>query len=152
MRAGIVVDSLGVSQMSTQLTSQLNRADELETFWDVILFYHEYDRIISPPLFAMMQSEELWGFDAPVIATSIHTADRLIKSPRPTKKLFYVWDLEWMYRSHDIDDISAIYCHPELSLIARSQSHYDILKQSWREPVGIIEDFKYEDIINTLKK
>ena len=151
MRAGIVVDSLGISQLSAQLTKQLNQIESLEEYWDIILFYHTYDRIIIPPKFAMMQEEELWGFDAPVIATSLETADRLLKCPRPTKKFFYVWDLEWCFYTHDIDYTSQVYCNPDIQLIARSQSHFETIKTCWREPVAVIEDFNYEEITSLIK-
>ena len=151
MRAGIVVDALGVSQLAVQLTQELNKIDEMDEYHDVILFYHEYDRIVIPPLFGMMQEQELWGFDAPVLATSLETADRILRCPGPTKRLFYVWELEWIIAKHDIDYTSQIYCNPRIELIARSQEHYNTIKSCWREPAHIIEDFNHEEIITVLK-
>jgi hypothetical protein len=67
MRAGISVDYLGVSQMSLQLTTEINKVGELDEYTDVIIFYHTYDRLIKSPHFAMLQEQELWGFDGPVL-------------------------------------------------------------------------------------
>ena len=152
MRAGVAVNSLGISQMAFEVTKQINNIKNLDEYWDIIVFYHTYDRIINSPLFCMLHEQELWGFDGPVIATDLSTADRLLKCPCPTKKFFYMWDLEWLMSQYDVDLLASVYMNPELDLIARSEHHASIIKDCWKEPVATIEDFNYEQITSLLKQ
>lgn len=146
MRGGIVVDSLGTSQMAFELTSEINKIDQLSVYWDIIIFYHSYDRLLKSPHFAMLQEQELWGFNAPCIATNLSTADRLLNCPRPTKKFLYIWDLEWITNNFDVNQMASVYMNPDIELVARSKSHAKIITDCWREPVAIIEGFNYEQI------
>jgi hypothetical protein len=63
-----------------------------------------------------------------------------------------VWDLEWNFGQYNAEEISKIYCHPELLLIARSEEHSKIIEQCWKKPVAIIEDFNYEQLFETFEK
>lgn len=146
MRAGIVVDALGISQMSLQLITELNKLNKLDYYLDVIVFYHRYDTLLKSPHFAMLQEQEMWGYDAPVMATTLATAHRLLHSAKPTRKLFYVWDLEWMFKTYETSALAKIYCNPAIDLVARSSTHYDILTKCWKKPAYILEDFNYEQL------
>lgn len=146
-RGGIIVDSLGMSQMSYELTRSLNKIPSLKQYWDIIVFYRSYDKYLLPPLFGMMQEIEAWGFDGPVMSTSLITTKTLLNALRPRKKYFYVWNLEWKIDSYDIEELHSIYCNPDIELIARNKYHFDLIKETWKEPAGIIEDFNHEQII-----
>ena len=152
MRGGIIIESLGLSQMAFELTTEMNKLDRLDEYWDIMVFYHSYDRIIKAPRFAMLQEQELWGYPAPVLATDLLTADRLLNCPRPTKKYFYVWDLEWTINPYDIDVLASVYMNEDIELVARSKEHAHIIKNCWREPIAIIEGFNYEDIIELFSR
>ena len=152
MRPGIVVNALGISQMSFQLTTELNKLSDLDDYWDIILFYHTYDMILKPPFFAMLQEEELWGFNAPCMATDLETAQRLQNCPCPNPKLFYVWDLEWTQGTYNIDEIASIYMDPKLQLVARSDSHAKAISSCWKEPIDVIEGFEHDKLIKLFER
>ena len=146
MRGGIAIEGLGFNQLSIDLVGQLNQLNKLDKYHDLIVFYAKHGVVGKPTMFSMMQLDKMWAFSGPVMATNLNTASKLIKCPRPPKKFFYVYDLEWLNDFYDVDHLASIYCHPSINLIARSQDHYNILKQCWKEPVTIIEDFNYEEV------
>lgn len=146
MRGGIAIDGLGFDQLSVDLVTQLNQLYKLNEYSDIIVFYSKHGIIRKPTMFSMMQLEKMWAFDGPVAATNLDTAAKLLKCPRPNKKYFYVYDLEWLTNHYDVDYLANIYCNKNINLIARSQDHFNILKQCWKEPVSIIEDFNYEEL------
>lgn len=150
-RGGIIVDSLGMSQLSYELTRSLNSLNRLDEYWDILIFYRNYDKHLATPFFGMMQENEVWGFDAPVISTDLNTTETLIHSLMPTSKFFYVWNLEWKNNILDAEKLHNIYCHKDIKLIARNKYHFDIIKNTWKEPIDIIEDFNYERIIKLFK-
>ena len=152
MRAGVIVESLGMSQDAYEITRELNKISKLDKYYDIIVFYNDYDRLVMPPKFAMLQDEEMWGFDAPVIATNLYTANRLLSCPGPTKKYLYLWDLEWIHTPYYLETISPVYMNKDLQLIARSNEHSDIISKCWKDPVQTIENFNYEKIANLISQ
>lgn len=152
MKAGILIRSLGMNQMSYQMTTQLNQISQLPDYWDISVFYNEYEPIIGTPFFACYQQIGVWTFDGPVMATDLTTAKILINALRPPKKYFYLWNLEWLYQPHAVAELQNVYCHPKLELIARSQEHADLISKLWKKPVAIIEDFNYEQLTQTLSR
>lgn len=145
-RAGIVVDAIKLSQMSIYLCKALNKIEQ-QTDLDVIVFNARWERLPMVARFAILQHFEVWGFDAPVMATDIKTAYRLLKCPLPTKKYFYVWDLEWIFNPPKPYQFYAnIYQNDDLQLIARSKSHADILNKCWQKPIDIMENFDHEKL------
>lgn len=152
MKLGIMVGSLGMSQMSYSLTSEVNKMNNLTEYVDAIIFYNRYERIIMPPRFAMLQEQQAWGFDAPVISTDLTTTQRLINCPRPKKKFFYIWNLEWLYTKYNYDSLSSVYLNEEVELIARNEYHYKVIENCWKTPVATIKDFNHEQIIRLVRE
>ena len=151
MKVGIMVDSLGMSQQSYSIIRELNKINSIDDYVDIIVFYHKYDQTPMSPHFAMMQEQEVWGFDGTVISTSLLSTEKLIRCPCPKKKLFYVWDLEWVYNPYLRYQYSKeIYQSEEIELIARSKSHANIIEACWKKPVAILEDFNHEQLISIL--
>lgn len=155
MKTGIIIDQLDSSQKSLELIQSLNQLNLLDDYIDVCVFYKEFG--ISPiyEKFAVMHEEKLWGFNGIAISTSISTTISLIHAKIPKKKLFYVWDLEWMHNQYDFKSICNIYNNPSISLIARNEYHKEAITKAWKEPKYILESFNYEQlakIINTESK
>lgn len=146
MKGGIWVDNIGKSQKGHYIIKSINEIVK-DHFNDIILFYNEFDNIMAVPKFAILQDSEVWGFDGLVIATSFNTAKKLISCPSPTKKFFYVWDLEWLnIENLNYVDFQNVYQNDSLDLIARSSYHAELLEKCWKQPVGIVEDFDAEQL------
>lgn len=142
MKLGIAVNNLGPSQANFQLIRNANKLlDEMGNL-DIIVFYENAVRACVSPEFATMQMTECWGFDGPVIATSYSTAEKLLKCPCPSRKVYYIWDLEWLRQRRHFNEHRSVYGNPSLLLIARSLSHSQVVAQAWNRPVSaVVEDF-----------
>ena len=89
-----------------------------------------------------MSETDIWGYDAPVIATDLASAKTLLSASGPTEKLFYVWDLEWLrLPDYNHEELSKIYNNDDIKLIARSDRHYMLIKECWKEPEFVMPDF-----------
>lgn len=142
-RAGILVECINLSQLGICLTTALNEIEQ-KNILDVIVFNYRWERLPLVARFCMMQPFEAWGFDAPIMATNLKTAMLLLKCPLPTKKFFYVWDLEWLYqKSEQYKFYQSIYQNPDLELIARSESHANLITKCWKKPLFIMENFDH---------
>jgi len=152
MKLGIMIDSLGASQLACTAISEINKANSFKDFYvDINVFFHKNDKMLLPSRFAIFQEQQAWGFDGPVFATELSNAKTLLNCPCPTKKFFYVWDLEWIYNMFYYEVLAEIYLNPNLHLVARNQYHFNFIKNCWKEPVAIIEDFNHEKIIKLAK-
>ena len=148
MKAAIMVDALGTSQQSFRIITEINKTTKIDRYIDIVLFYHRYDRPPISPHFCMMQQQEAWGFDGPIMATSLMSAEILLKCPCPKSKFFYVWDLEWIHNPFlTYKYFRSIYQDEKIKLIARSESHANIIENLWKKPVAILEDFNHEQLI-----
>lgn len=146
MQLGIIVDALDISHKSLCLLKQLNKFDQLDKHVDPIVFYDDFKVPLLTPKFATMQHKYMWAFNSTLMATNLNTADKLIKCISPKRKLFYMWDLEWIHKSVSLDTLVDIYLHDNIELVARSKEHYDIIKYCWKTPICIVEDFNYEQL------
>lgn len=82
---------------------------------------------------------EAYCFDGPIIATCFDTAIKLINLPTPNPKFFFLNDLEWLYQPQkNYEDLSRVYRHPELTLLARSEDHKTVIENAWNVKVGKI--------------
>lgn len=90
---------------------------------------------------------EMWSCGGLVIATNLTTANTLAKAVIKAKKVFYVWDLEFLRGNKNFVENSRIYRDPRLTLICRSQSHAEALENYCnRKPDAIIPDMNIERI------
>lgn len=152
MKAGILVETLGMSQKAYEIIREINKVDSLDTYWDIIVFYLEYDRFIIAPNFALMNMVEAYGMDGPIISTSIETTKISLNCVRATKRLFYVFEMEWANSPHNVDELIDVYMNPEIELIARSEDHAKVIERCWKKPIAVIENFNYEKLTNLISQ
>jgi hypothetical protein len=149
MKIGVLVNDLGYTQQNYFFITNVNQLVSSRSDVDIIAFYESLRKPCLAMNFACMQINEAYGYDGVVLATSLLTADKLIRFPSPKKKLFYVWDLEWLrIQSKQFTTLRAIYGHPELELIARSKEHARLIEECWNRPVAhVVDDFNIESLL-----
>ena len=152
-KIGFLINSVGPSQQSVCLTQEMNALVGQEACFAPYLFYRNLDKIIIPPLFSLLSCYEAWSFDGIAIATDIYSAKILLKCPGPKKKFLYVWNMDWIFEnSYKYKDMEDVYLNESLELISRSQYHSQILRQVWKSPITIIEEFNHDQIANFIKE
>lgn len=149
MKIGVILEDLGMSQLSYSVISNINKACEHNSENDYIIFFNNMVAPVIPPNCALMNSSEIWSFDGHLIGTSVATTLMALKSINPAKKYFYVWDLEWtrhaQHRQYS-QDIPAFRSRG-VSLIARSKEHAAAIQNySNRKVSHIVSDFDIENI------
>lgn len=131
-RLGVMVRDLGASELNWRLVRQANTMAT-----DVVLFYDELMPSPMPLLCASMPSVEAWGYDGPVVATSLLTAKKLLNLPAVSSRLFYVWDLEWLrMESPPYRGLYEVYGDERLTLVARTREHASLMEDLWGRAVA----------------
>jgi len=137
---GIMVNAIDMSQKGFYLVKSLNDIVDNDYHFSPTVFYNEYSKSIDVNRFCALLDKEAWGYDGPVIATNLETANTLINCPCPKKKFFYVWDLEWLYNTFPYQYLQQLY-QGDLELIARNERHSDIITKYWKKPIYIMDNF-----------
>jgi hypothetical protein len=139
-RVGIMVKNLGPSELNWRLVRQANHLMARGQA-SVVFFYEDLAPAFQAPLGATMNTVEAWGFDGPVVATSLSTARKLSLCPTARTRLFYLWDLEWLrltdrpYRA-----LRSIYSDKSLKLVCQTEEHRRLVEDLWGVPVaGVVE-------------
>lgn len=140
INVGVLVDKLGHDQKSICLTKGLNKLVKDEPYFSVLVYYMEYDKQFVVPNFSLLHDNEAFGHDGPCIATNFRSARRLLNCVRPTRKFYFLWDLDWLYESVDFEEYSKIIMNKELELLTRNTEYQGIIQRCWNKPVTSIED------------
>lgn len=139
---GILINSFDISQLSISLLHNLRRIKNVTP----VVFYNECpEYFIRDQSFSTLSAREAFGFQGHLIATCLYTARQLIECPSPQKKFLYVWDFEWTKQQYNFSDIQNIYLNDNITLIARSKYHKEIIDNCWKQSI-IVEDFNHEQL------
>ena len=80
------------------------------------------------------------------------TAKTLSEFPSE-KKMFYVWDLEWMRSNNkkQYEEYRDVYTNESMELIARSTSHKEAIENAFNRTVNyVIPDFNLMKILEVI--
>lgn len=150
MKLAVLLQDLASSQLACSVIAGANYLGDQGT--DVVVLYENLARPCIQCHFASMQVSEGWGFDGVAIATSITTAEKVIRMPSPEKKLFVVWDLEWLRQpKRSYREYQAVYGNEQLTLLARSASHADAISRCWGKETLFVGDFDFHAIMEAAR-
>lgn len=86
-----------------------------------------------------------------IICPTIELAKNALKTANNSKRILYLYDLEWMFRPMLYEEVYELISDENLFLILRSEDHKSPVKNiSNREPDAIINKFSLEKIWNLL--
>jgi hypothetical protein len=146
---GFLVNDLTASHLAFSLIKNLN---EYETNSDTVLFFENISSSIIKPNFPTMAINEIWNFEGALVSTDMNTTLTLKKCFTPRKKIFYVWDLEWMRNSmgqtKNFENTIEAFSDETIELVARSKDHAKAIENlSNRKINHIVENFNIEKLM-----
>lgn len=141
-----VVDSLGPTQSSFYLIKEFNKLTE-DVQYAPVCFYNNLSPPVVKPHFSIMNISYYATYDGCTVASSVETANLILKTHNSSDKFFYVWDLEWIRRPVQFTDTVSVMRDKRIKLIARSQHHKDLIeKYANREVVGIVDNWNIKQL------
>jgi hypothetical protein len=150
-KLALCVNHIEPDDRGRALVENINKINEKYPKTNAFVFHHDWSWAGIVPLFGMLQLRELWTYDGVAVATNIDTARRVIQAPEPSKKFFYLNDLEWTKLYVPFKQLQSIYMNKELELIANSEEDAKIIEKVWRKPSLIVENYNYEQLIKVLQ-
>jgi hypothetical protein len=146
----ILTSDLSPSQKSYYLIKKASDIHEKDPYTNIQFFIENLGRVCMRTNSAVMSAAEAWGEYAPFVATSLSNAAKLMHFPLTQKKLFYIWDLEWLRGEPKMsyNTYSSIYLNPELELVCRSKDQADLVTNTFnREVTHIVDDFDLDKLL-----
>jgi hypothetical protein len=151
-KIGFLVSQLGPSQLCYDIIKNSNdylaNADDV----DICLFWISDGHKPLEANFACMPLIEAYGYNGNIIVTDLHSLSRVMSYPGPnraSKIWFYDYNLDYTKipaQMRSWEGLSQLYYHPKVELIARSQSHAEILNSVFREPKAIVENCNVSEL------
>tara|TARA_R100001163_G_scaffold2127_1_gene3343 strand:- start:653 stop:1120 length:468 start_codon:yes stop_codon:yes gene_type:complete len=141
-----LVDSLSPTQMSFYLIKEFNNFVK-DVDYSPCCFYNNLMASVLSPFFSCMNISFFSNFKGDAIATSIETANLLLKTNNACNRYLYLWDMEWLRNPLAFDNISGVLSDDRISLIARSNSHKDLIENFCnREVIGVVDDWNVDQL------
>ena len=98
-----------------------------------------------------MNIASLSTFKGAVIATSIETANLILKTASALDRYLYLWDLEWLRKPIDFESMVQIINNPQLKILTRSKDHQALLENYSNKTVhGIVDDWNINDLTGAI--
>lgn len=123
IKLGIILPALYKQQLVYETFESLHKV--ISSKVDPIVFFEDFSPLFIRPPCAMMHISEILNFNGILISTTINNTMMSLKAINQAKKIFYIWDLEWLRNSNNKNYLYniSIYQNPELELITRSNSY-----------------------------
>lgn len=131
--------------MAFMAISYVNTLIHNNIFNDITLFYCRNSSVVTKPLCMATSVDKIFQFDGLLISTDLLTAS-IIKKCK-SKKILYLWDLEWLRGKGNYFANVEILTDLNLELICRSKSHFDAIKNYCGKDANIIPNFNLKTII-----
>jgi len=146
------VQDLAVSQKSFYLIKEFNRClNDTDVSTSVFI-----ERPAIPPItpcFSCKSVAFLSGYSGTIIATTIDGTDKILKASNASSKYLYLWDMEWLETPMFFEPAMRILRDDRLKLIARSQSHAELIESFCnKKPVAVISDWNIQRIYELLEE
>jgi hypothetical protein len=151
MKTMICLENVSYSQFNYEAITQVNRFCE-QSNEEVCFVTLDQTMPFTQINTAVYAPYDMDSFhNGLIIAHTLNLANRMLGCTNNSKKVLYLYDLDWMFQPIFYDEIYSILNNPDLFLIARSQDHADIIQRTCSRKVdAILDNFNLEDIWNSL--
>jgi hypothetical protein len=151
LKLGVAVKSLGRNQLAYYAVRNCNFMIRDKMDVAPILFYEEPSKPFGVPGFGFLHTKDIWGFKGTVVSTSVSTANRVNKAAGPTRRILYLWDLEWMNGQTPFGYLMDV-LEKQDKILARSNDHKTAIESVLNIKVhGVVDDFNYKQLIEAIK-
>lgn len=101
---------------------------------------------------AIFHASELDSFNnGVIIANTIRNAKQILSCANQSKKVLFLYDLDWMHEAFMYDELYEILTNENLTIILRSKDHIQpLINLCGRTPNAVLNSFELEKIWNLL--
>ena len=149
MKTMICVDHTGYCSFNYEAFQAVNKRCELgeEVSIATVNMTNQFIQLKT----AIYNIVEMHSFSNGVlIASTIRNAKRVLSCSNTSKKVLYLYDIDWMNSIMSYSENYDVLTNKNLLVICRSESHQEVIEKSFGIKAVIIEKFDLEKIWNLL--
>lgn len=141
---GIIVNDIESTPFMHTLFRELNNfSKEHECY----LFANQVRSLPMHNNFCILQQIEALQHKGTLIATSLVTSQIVANCLTCENKYYYIYDFDWTALGNfNEKQITRILLNKEINLLARSESHYNVLRKNFKAPKGIVHNWNHKQI------
>jgi hypothetical protein len=109
------------------------------------VFFDGYIPPLLIPNVCKFSKSSIFEFEGAVVSTCLESTKTILRTSMPSKKFYLVEDPEWTnYNRFDYKDLADIFLFSDVKIVALNKQVYEVLKNMFREPDLLMEDFNLE--------
>lgn len=144
---GVILNNLIQNQLAFFAIHGLNNLTYNSHDIDCMVFIENISPPCVPPLFPVMDCLQIWNFNGLLISTTLENTMYSLKSTTSAKKMFYIWDVEWLRNKKDFQSNINILRNKELTLVTRSEDYADLTYNYCGIRPHVVEHFNTTELI-----
>lgn len=142
---GVLLNDVSLTQLNYKALTELNNLN-FSSNHNCVAFYNNVSQPCTNNFCALINTHEIHKVrNGTLIATTLETAEILLKSQTNSRKVFYVWSLEWIHNK-GLDYMKNVGIMRSLELWTRSESYADVIENYCNVRPKIAEDFNLKEI------
>ncbi len=139
MKLGIIIDNLLPSQINFDIQQGINLGIANKIIEDATIFYIDKSSMMNMPNININHVSQLIGFPGDVIATSINSFIKLLKSHIEGNKMYYVYNLEWLIGGTvECMQLYKLFRQEKVKYIARGTTHAKLIENNFNKTPDFI--------------
>lgn len=153
MKVGFFFNHIGNNQIAFDIISNINKSIKENDNATYHIFAETIEELIKPPSCPIMQSLELYAYNAPVISTSLQTANKLLHCVSPIKKYLFLHSTEWFNNNvTQYEHLHQVLMHPSLKIIAINEDYKTLFESCFNKQVDFVwENFNMKLLLEKIK-
>jgi len=152
MKTMFLLDHTGFSEQNYVIFNQINKivVDSLE---EISVAVNDVSSKIVELSTAIVNVAEIGCFQNGVlVTTNIINANQALSAHASSRKILYLWDVDWLHGVFNYEWLYDTLSDDRLEVVVRSEPHrHALLNLCGKEPIGILQNFKLEQLWNLLE-
>lgn len=145
IKLGFCVEDFGPSQLSYSILKSCNDYLIKNNDISVYGFYENLHKPVFGPAFGIFSLAEVYGFDGILITTTAHQTYQTLKWPKPTKRIYYVNQLEWG-NNIPYEYFASIF-RSGVEIVTRSEDYAKLIRNGFNIDCKVNENFNLKEFV-----
>tara|TARA_Y100000004_G_C8752209_1_gene342884 strand:+ start:198 stop:611 length:414 start_codon:yes stop_codon:yes gene_type:complete len=109
------------------------------------VFFDGYIPPLLIPNVCKFSKSSIFEFEGPIVSTCLESTKTMLKTSMASKKFYLIESPEWAaYSRFNYKDLADIFLFSDVKIVALNKQIYEVLKNMFREPDLLMEDFNLE--------
>ena len=109
------------------------------------VFFDGYIPPLLIPNVCKFSKSSIFEFEGTVVSTCLESTKTMLRTSMASKKFYLIESPEWVaYSRFDYKDLADIFLFSDVKIVALNKQVYEVLKNMFREPDLLMEDFNLE--------